>query len=152
MNAGAFGGETWNIVQSVLTVDRAGRRRRRGRDWFEVGYRSVAWPGEEWFLEAEFRLAADPARGGAGRVREMLARRAATQPTGVFSCGSVFRNPPGDYAGRLVDSCGLKGARVGGAVVSEQHANFIINEGQASAADIEDLILLVQRTVEERTG
>jgi len=152
MNAGAFGGETWNIVRSVVTVDRSGRRRRRGRDRFQVGYRSVAWPGEEWFIEAELQLAADPARGGAARVREMLARRTATQPTGVFSCGSVFRNPPGDYAGRLIDSCGLKGTRIGGAVVSEQHANFIINEGQASAADIEDLILLVQRTVEERTG
>src|SRR5690606_22758901 len=97
-------------------------------------------------------LAADPERKGTERVREMLARRNATQPTGVFSCGSVFRNPPGDYAGRLIDSCGLKGTRVGGAVVSERHANFIVNEGQASAADIEALILRVQRTVEERTG
>jgi len=152
MNAGAFGAETWDIVSSVETMDRGGRRRRRRRTEFEVSYRSVTPPAEEWFIGAEFELQPDPDGAAARRIRELLARRAETQPTGVFSCGSVFRNPPGDFAGRLIESCGLKGRRVGRAVVSDKHANFIINEGGASAAEIEELIRVVQDEVQKRTG
>jgi UDP-N-acetylmuramate dehydrogenase len=94
----------------------------------------------------------DQNRTASARIRELLSRRNGSQPTGESSCGSVFRNPPGDYAGRLIDACGLKGARVGRARVSEIHANFIINEGGASAAEIEDLIQYVQDQVWEKTG
>jgi UDP-N-acetylmuramate dehydrogenase len=86
------------------------------------------------------------------RIRELLDRRAQTQPVGLPSCGSVFRNPPGDHAARLIEAEGLKGYRIGGAQVSEKHANFIINTGEASAADIRELIDLVQRRVEDATG
>jgi UDP-N-acetylmuramate dehydrogenase len=152
MNAGAFGSETWNIVRRVDTIDRHGKRRERGRAEFETAYRSVRLPGEEWFLGAELELAQDTQRGGAARIRELLRVRAAQQPTGVFSCGSVFKNPPREAAGRLVDHCGLKGTRIGGAEVSARHANFIVNDGNATAADIEALIELVQCRVAEQTG
>jgi UDP-N-acetylmuramate dehydrogenase len=82
----------------------------------------------------------------------LLARRKATQPIGEWSCGSVFTNPPGDHAARLIDTCGLKGFRIGGARVSEMHANFIVNDGTAKASDIEQLIAHVMRTVKERHG
>ena len=150
MNAGAFGGETWTHVESVATIDRIGEVRERPRADFQIGYRSVRGAAEEWFLAATFALRNDAttARG----LKEMLARRNATQPLGVPSCGSVFRNPPGDYAGRLIEQAGLKGARIGGAIVSEKHANFIVNEGNATAADIENLIEHVQTQVEKSSG
>jgi UDP-N-acetylmuramate dehydrogenase len=151
MNAGAFGGETWNHVESVETVDRAGVRRRRARAEFRIGYRSVEGPPGEWFLAATFRFEHD-ARLGPADIKAMLARRASAQPLGLPSCGSVFRNPPGEFAGRLIERAGLKGARVGGAHVSEKHANFIINDGSATADDIERLIDRVRRGVKERTG
>jgi UDP-N-acetylmuramate dehydrogenase len=81
-----------------------------------------------------------------------LAKRAASQPISQPSCGSVFRNPPGDFAARLIESCGLKGLRIGGACVSEKHANFIVNLGQATACDIERLIFKVRDTVQEQHG
>ncbi len=151
MNAGAFGGETWNNVESVETIDRAGVRRQRARAEFEIGYRSVRGAPGEWFLGSTFRFGHD-ASADAATIKDMLARRGASQPLGVASCGSVFRNPPGEFAGRLIESCGLKGLRIGGAVVSEKHANFIVNEGKASAADIEALIETVRRRVHEQTG
>ncbi|HEU4617196.1 MAG TPA: UDP-N-acetylmuramate dehydrogenase [Gammaproteobacteria bacterium] len=151
MNAGAFGGETWRHVERVETIDRGGVRRQRAREEFTIGYRRVDGPPGEWFLGATFRLEHDAASRPAD-IRDMLARRNASQPLGAPSCGSVFRNPPGSFAGRLIEECGLKGARIGGAFVSEKHANFIINGGAASADDIERLIDLVRRTVHERSG
>jgi UDP-N-acetylmuramate dehydrogenase len=150
MNAGAFGGETWARVESVTMIDRAGKLHGRVRAEFEVGYRSVRGPADEWFLGATFALARDETT--ASGLKAMLARRNATQPLRSPSCGSVFRNPPGDFAGRLIESAGLKGARVGGAIVSEKHANFIINGGDATAADIEALIERVRAEVEKRSG
>jgi UDP-N-acetylmuramate dehydrogenase len=150
MNAGAFGGETWTHVESVTTIDRAGKLHERARDEFTVGYRSVHGPPSECFLSATFALAHDATT--ASGLKEMLARRNATQPLRSPSCGSVFRNPPGDHAGRLIESAGLKGMRVGGAVVSEKHANFIINDGDATAEDIEQLIERVRAEVEKRSG
>jgi UDP-N-acetylmuramate dehydrogenase len=85
-------------------------------------------------------------------LKEMLERRKATQPLGLPSCGSVFRNPPDDHAARLIEASGLKGHRIGGAEVSEKHANFIINADDASAADVEQLITHVQQTVAEQQG
>ena len=150
MNAGAFGGETWDIVNSVETINRQGERRVRQASEFEIGYRSVNIADDEWFVSAELELRSDPKEAARANIRELLAHRAATQPLGESSCGSVFRNPEGGYAARLIESCGLKGKRIGGACVSEKHANFIINTGAASAADIEKLILHIQETVQEK--
>ncbi len=149
MNAGAFGGETWEHVRAVQTLDRGGLLHRRERDEFEVGYRHVKGPAEEWFVSAELEFDRLPAASLDG-IRDLLAKRKTTQPIGLPSCGSVFRNPPGDHAARLIEAAGLKGMRVGGAQVSEKHANFIINTDDASAADVEALIVKVRDTVRER--
>jgi UDP-N-acetylmuramate dehydrogenase len=151
MNAGAFGGETWQHVRALETMDRRGEVHLRRPDEYEVGYRSVLGPAREWFLAAEFSFASDSGASVAD-IKALLARRKATQPIGLPSCGSVFRNPPGDHAARLIEACGLKGFSIGGAQVSEKHANFIINTGEASAADIEHLIEHVRRTVEAEHG
>lgn len=152
MNAGAFGGETWRQVVQVETVDRFGMVRQRGPEAFEIGYRHVRGAPGEWFLSARLALQAGDSQLAQQKIRQLLERRAATQPTRQPSCGSVFRNPPGDHAARLIEAAGLKGRRIGGAEVSRMHANFIVNTGNASAADIEQLIELVQREVEAHTG
>ena len=152
MNAGAFGEETWPHVIEVETIDRRGREHRRPAAEYRVGYRQVDPPApEEGFLAATLRFETAPA-GSESAVRELLERRRATQPIGEWSCGSVFANPPGDHAARLIEASGLKGAAVGGASVSSKHANFIINQGTASANDIESLIRRVQETVERAHG
>jgi len=151
MNAGAFGGETWNHVVRVATLDRAGVRHERDKSEYTTGYRHVAGPANEWFLGAQLRFEQRPGVS-AEDIRALLARRKATQPIGEWSCGSVFTNPPGDHAARLIDAAGLKGTRIGGARVSEMHANFIVNDGSASAADIEQLIRRVQQVVEQQHG
>ena len=151
MNAGAHGGETWERVESVRTIDRAGEIHQRSPTEYSVGYRSVTGPSNEWFLEATFRF--EPGiTASMGAMKAMLERRKATQPLGLPSCGSVFRNPPGDHAARLIEAAGLKGFRIGGAEVSPKHANFIINTGDATAADIEELIEHVRQTVIEQHG
>ena len=151
MNAGAHGGETWERVVRVTTVDAHGDLHQREPSDYDVGYRHVAGPPSEWFVEAE--LAFDSAvTPNMDALKQMLARRKDTQPLGLPSCGSVFRNPAGDHAARLIETAGLKGRRIGGAQVSEKHANFIINVDDARAADIEALIDLVQTTVERRHG
>jgi len=147
MNAGAFGGETWNIVCSVETVNRQGKRIKRAAADFETGYRSVSLPEDEWFISVELLLDPDENGKGAEQIQTLLNQRAESQPTGKASCGSVFRNPDNDYAARLIEASGLKGKSVGNACVSNKHANFIINSGNASAADIESLILLIQEKV-----
>jgi UDP-N-acetylmuramate dehydrogenase len=151
MNAGAFGGETWQHVAEVEVVNRRGEVRRRKPEEYQVGYREVRGEKGEWFLSARFQF--DPKLPTSLEdVRSLIQERQARQPLGMPSCGSVFRNPPGDFAGRLIEAAGLKGARIGNAQVSEKHANFIINTGGASAADIEALIRHVQDTVERRHG
>lgn len=152
MNAGAFGGETWSIVRTVATIDRLGLIRRREPSEYRINYRAVVRPGEEWFLSCTLGLAPGDADAEQMAIRRFLERRAATQPTGQPSCGSTFRNPPSDYAARLIEASGLKGYRVGGAEVSTKHANFIINAGDASAADIEQLIVYVQAEVARSQG
>jgi UDP-N-acetylmuramate dehydrogenase len=152
MNAGAFGGETWPIVSAVTTIDRGGRIRQREAAEFEVSYRQVIRPAEEWFLACTLRLARGDGSAEQAAIRELLDRRAATQPTGQPSCGSTFRNPQGDHAARLIEASGLKGYRIGGAQVSTKHANFIINTGDASAADIELLIAHIAAEVERLHG
>jgi UDP-N-acetylmuramate dehydrogenase len=152
MNAGAHGGETWSRVRSVSTIDRRGRLRKRPPADFHVGYREVQGPLEEWFLDAELELEPGDPAGSLERIRDLLDRRGKTQPIGLPSCGSVFRNPPGDHAGRLIEAAGLKGICEGGAQVSKMHANFIITTGNASARDIARLIERVQSEVERTSG
>ena len=151
MNAGAFGSETWDHVERVDTIDRSGERRSRTAKEFEVGYRSINGAPQEWFLSATFSLGPDEA-ASMGDVKRLLRKRGATQPLGKLSCGSVFRNPPGQFAAQLIEQAGLKGATSGDAIVSDKHANFIINRGSATAADIESLIGLVRDSVAEFSG
>ncbi len=152
MNAGAFGGETWRQVTAVETIDRAGRIHRRSPAEYRIGYRSVEGPPGEWFVAADLGFDHGDAHEANAKIKALLQQRAASQPMGLPSCGSVFRNPPGDHAGRLIESCGLKGYHIGGACVSEKHANFIINRGGATAADIEALIGHVRATVARECG
>ena len=156
MNAGAWGGETWTQVRLVRTIDRTGLVRERSPSDFQIGYREVRGAGcdrlGEWFLDVEIELQEGDGAAGMARIRSLLERRAGSQPTGSPSCGSVFRNPPGDHAARLIESVGLKGYRIGGAQVSDKHANFIINTGQARACDIASLVEYVQGEVERHTG
>jgi len=163
MNAGCYGGETWEIVAEVTTIDRSGSPRKRTRDDYEIAYRhvrlksegrsdEVGRKAEEWFVAATFRLQHGPGAESRGKITELLKRRIATQPLGEPNAGSVFRNPGGDYAARLIEACGLKGRVIGGAQISEKHANFIVNIGRARAADIEALIRLAEGTVKEKYG
>lgn len=169
MNAGCYGGETWDIVAQVETIDRAGVLRVRTPGHYTVGYRSVErrcrqlsnvpdggsrqhGDAEEWFVSATFRLPRGDGSEAREKIKTLLSQRIAAQPLGVPNAGSVFRNPPGDHAARLIEACGLKGRTIGGAMISAKHANFIVNAGAASAADIEALIELAQETVDRRFG
>ena len=152
MNAGAFGGETWSHVVEVETIDRHGKQHTRQASEYEATYRHVESPvADEWFLASRLSFEHKPGVNEA-QVRELLAKRKATQPIGEWSGGSTFTNPPKDHAARLIEVSGLKGFRIGDASVSEKHANFIINHGSAKAADIEALIAHVQETVASRHG
>jgi UDP-N-acetylmuramate dehydrogenase len=151
MNAGAHGGETWERVESVRTIDRNGEIHERAPAEYTVGYRSVTGPKNEWFIEAVLRFE-EGVVPSLEDMNSMLGRRKKTQPLGLPSCGSVFRNPPGDHAARLIEAAGLKGFSIGGAEVSEKHANFIINSDNATATDIEELIEHVLQTVIEVHG
>jgi UDP-N-acetylmuramate dehydrogenase len=152
MNAGAFGGETWRHVLEAQTIDRHGKEHTRPAGDYKVSYRHVDMPApDEWFLGAKLGFERKPGVHES-QVRELLAKRKASQPIGEWSCGSVFTNPPQDHAARLIEVSALKGFRIGDASVSERHANFIINHGQAKAADIEGLIAHVQDTVERLHG
>jgi UDP-N-acetylmuramate dehydrogenase len=151
MNAGAHGGETWDRVESVRTIDRSGKIHERAPGEYTVGYRSVTGPKNEWFIEATLRFEAD-VTPSAEDMKSMLERRKRTQPLGLPSCGSVFRNPPGDHAARLIEAAGLKGFSIGGAEVSRKHANFIINSDNATASDVEALIGHVRQAVFEKHG
>jgi UDP-N-acetylmuramate dehydrogenase len=151
MNAGAHGGETWERVAAVRTIDRGGEIHERAPAEYSIAYRSVTGPGSEWFIEGTFRFEPD-AHPSMETMKAMLERRKTTQPLGLPSCGSVFRNPPGDFSARLIEAAGLKGYRIGGAEVSEKHANFIINRDNATASDIERLIEHVRRTVRDVHG
>ncbi|TLY47137.1 MAG: UDP-N-acetylmuramate dehydrogenase [Gammaproteobacteria bacterium] len=140
MNAGCDGSETWNIVKSVLTVNRQGEKKIRYPSEYKIAYRSVSLFPDEYYLAAEFQLKPGSKKKALNKIRDLLKYRADTQPTNEPNCGSVFRNPPGDYAARLIEACRLKGLTIGDATISNKHANFIINNGHASATDIEALI------------
>ena len=160
MNAGCYGGETWDIVERVVTINRRGQLRRRGKDEFEFGYRhcelkaDASGEGDEWFASAHFRLPEGNREESREIMKALLSKRRHSQPLQLPNAGSVFRNPAeGKTAARLIQSCGLKKLERNGARVSDKHANFIVNPGgAASAADIEWLILHVQQKVEEEKG
>jgi UDP-N-acetylmuramate dehydrogenase len=152
MNAGAFGGETWKIVAAVETLDRSGTLRKRTASEYRVSYRRVEGPEGEWFVAGRFQLAPGEAAAGKGLIKSLLAKRGATQPTQLPNAGSVFKNPPNDFAARLIEASGMKGVHEGRASVSDLHANFIVNNGGAMAADIERLIQRVQEQVERQHG
>jgi UDP-N-acetylmuramate dehydrogenase len=155
MNAGAFGGETWEWVQSVTVMNRQGQCITRGAHEYDIGYRSVtskqAGQSEEAFVSAVFRFPKKDNQG-MSKIRDLLRKRAQTQPIGTLNCGSVYRNPPGDFAARLIEACDLKGYQIGDAIISEKHANFIINCGRARAQDVEALMATIESRVLERFG
>ncbi|OHC70713.1 MAG: UDP-N-acetylenolpyruvoylglucosamine reductase [Rhodocyclales bacterium RIFCSPLOWO2_02_FULL_63_24] len=155
MNAGCHGGETWHYVERVLMLNRQGERIVRPPDDFAIGYRHVGLKrsSDEIFAGAWLRFPPGDAETASTRLRELLERRIATQPLALPNAGSVFRNPPGDHAARLIEAAGLKGTQIDGAQVSEKHANFIVNpEGKATAGAIEMLIGRIQAEVEEKFG
>jgi len=157
MNAGCYGGEIWGVVAKVEVVLRDGTFAMRTPADYAIAYRSVARSDgratDGIFTAAWFRFSPGDGNLARLRIRELLARRIASQPLDLPNAGSVFRNPPGDHAARLIESAGLKGFAIGGACVSGKHANFIVNPGRrASAADIERLIEHVREVVAARTG
>jgi UDP-N-acetylmuramate dehydrogenase len=179
MNAGCYGSEAWDVTEAVMSLRRDGQLVRHSPADFEIGYRHVALranetskpepePGaegaptlhasrltphvEEWFAAAWFRFTAGDGAAARRTIKELLQRRIATQPLDQPNAGSVFRNPPGDYAARLIEAAQLKGYAIGGAMVSPKHANFIINTGSAKAADIETLMATIQQTVWDKFG
>lgn len=154
MNAGCYGHETWEYVSQILSVNRRGELFKRTPKEYRVAYRHVEseLQREEWFLAAWFVLPRGDGASSREEIKRLLERRMSAQPLNQPNAGSVFRNPPGDFAARLIESCGLKGHRLGEAQVSEKHANFIVNLGAATAADIEALIETIQARVAARTG
>jgi UDP-N-acetylmuramate dehydrogenase len=174
MNAGCYGSETWQKVSTVITVDRSGELKVRTRDDYDVTYRRVVATADErqtatagtqqvftltpflrvreLFVAARMIFQKGDADAARQEIKSLLSKRIATQPLNLPNAGSVFRNPPGDYAARLIEQCGLKGMQIGGARVSDKHANFIVNVGNATATEIEALIHHVQRTVMRDTG
>lgn len=153
MNAGCYGTETWNIVQRVTTINRRGELNTRDAAEFTPSYRHIDMPvADEWFIAAWLKLAQGDAHESSQKIKALLAKRLASQPLNQPSAGSTFRNPPGDFAARLIEASGLKGYVIGGAQVSEKHANFIVNVGGANALDIELLIQHMRETVLEKQG
>lgn len=153
MNAGAYGGEMKDIVVSADYVDGMGNARTIGFSEMQFGYRHSVFSDKDWCItKVKMQLRpGDPAE--IRRTMEnLMERRKSKQPLEYPSAGSVFKRPEGNYAGALIEQCGLKGRRVGGAQVSEKHAGFIVNLGDASSRDVARLIREIQNTVEEQTG
>jgi UDP-N-acetylmuramate dehydrogenase len=139
-------------VRAVSTINRQGQIKRYLPEDFDIGYRHVKGRDDEWFISAEFQFAEGDADAELQEIKTLLKRRNVTQPTNQPCAGSVFRNPENDFAGRIIESMGLKGLRVGGAYVSDKHANFIVSEPDATARDIEELISTLQAQVETAHG
>ena len=150
MNAGAFGGETWNGVIQVELLDRLGQIHRREKEAFSIGYRHVVLPENHWFISAIFHFSSCDSCIADSQVRDLLNQRNQTQPIGIPSFGSVFKNPEGQHAAQLIEACGLKGMKIGGAYVSEKHANFIHNDGHAKVCDAIALMQHIMDQVDRR--
>jgi len=153
MNAGAYGERIWNHVVAVETINRSGEIKLKQAKDFAVGYRQVdSLAKDEWFVAAQFNFTRGEVQAAKQQVQTYLQKRSKSQPLDFPSCGSVFRNPEGDYAARLIEACGLKGKQIGGARVSEKHANFIINCGNAIAVDVETLMQEIITKVESSSS
>ncbi len=180
MNAGCYGSETWAHVVKVQVMTRSGELKVRTPQEYEIAYRSVVKREtgngkcetgnvkreelesfhlspftshqDEFFAGAWLKFEQGDGEDSRRQIKELLGRRIASQPLNLPNAGSVFRNPTGDHAARLIEQCGLKGKCIGGAQVSEKHANFIVNIGAATASDIENLINAVRATVAAKTG
>ena len=153
MNAGTREGDTASVLERIGVCTSAGRMRIFAAREMGFGYRKCIVLGSDWLvLWAEFRLAPGDPQDSLRAIDEQWEERSSKYPLDTPSAGSVFKRPPGDYAGRLIEVCGCKGMRVGGALVSERHANFIVNTGSATASDIMELIARVRRVVYEKTG
>ena len=150
MNAGAYGGEIWSYIKEVETINRKGKREIFEKDKFDINYRSVSISENEWFIACKMKLEISTRTVVNDRIKKMLSERADGQPLGKLSCGSVFKNPTNQHAAKLIELCGLKGKKVGGAVISDKHSNFIINTGNATSLDIEQLIEFIQACVYEK--
>ena len=149
MNAGAFGYETWNLVEQVTMINRQGELIDRKPDEFEVSYRHVRLPEGEWFVAARLRLH-ERSDEEDNKIKQLLQKRNDSQPIGLPSCGSVFKNPPGKHSAQLIEAAGLKGHCIGAACISEKHANFIISNAETRASEIEALIAFIQKTVKQQ--
>ena len=148
MNAGCYGSETWDYVQKVLMINLDGDQVERNKLDFKINYREVKNSNtDEFFLAAWFKFPKGDKEEAGKKIRELLAHRKNTQPLNWPTAGSTFRNPKENFAAKLIEDCDLKGFRIGGAQVSEKHANFIINLGDASAQDIENIIIYIQQVV-----
>ena len=148
MNAGAFGSEIWQYVVSVKTMNFSGEMKERIPRDFEISYRcTIHKNSDEFFVSAVFNFNLKKQNDNVG---DLLEKRNSTQPIGLPSCGSVFKNPKNHFAAKLIESSGLKGYCIGGACVSEKHANYIINQNNATAQDIENLIAHIQDTIKRK--
>ena len=152
MNAGAFGGEIAKVVTLVHGVTEAGEAIALTRDEVKFAYRRTELPAHFVITRVDFELARGDRAQLMARVAELKARRASRQPRGVPNAGSIFKNPPGNFAGKLLEGAGLKGTRLGGAAFSDQHANFIVNLGGAQAAEVRALIDMARNKVKEQSG
>ena len=152
MNAGAHGGEMAPLIRSVTGLRTDGTIKKFGRSELEFAYRSCSLRGQAWVLETELEFLAGDREQILKNMKENIIRRTANQPLEKPNAGSVFRNPPGDSAGRLIEAAGWKGKSIGGAQVSTKHANFIVNTGNAKAKDVRALMENIQRDVQVKYG
>ncbi len=151
MNAGAHGGETWDYVEQCETINRRGEIKLRPASDYQASYRHVVHPEkDEWFLSGYLKLIPGDKETSLKKIKDLLEHRSNTQPINLPNCGSVFRNPKDNFAAKLIESCNLKGFKIGGAEVSTKHANFIINTGTATAYDIEELITYIANTIKQQ--
>ncbi len=152
MNAGAFGGDTWSMIERIECLDRDGNINWFDKSEISYQYRHVELPENNWIVGAQIKLKAIKGLDLGRRIRELLKTRGNSQPVQSANAGSVFKNPENDFAARLLEEAGMKGVVEGGAEYSNKHANFIINTGSATARDIETLIKLGQKSVKQRFG
>ena len=148
MNAGSFGMETWDLVKEVEVINEKGDISFIEKESFDIAYRTVTFPFRLWFLSCSMFLSSDEETTKDNLI-ELRNQRIKTQPLSEDTCGSVFKNPPGNYAGALIEGSGLKGFKIGSASISEKHANFIVNQGGATAGDIENLINHTRQVVKK---
>ena len=147
MNAGCYGGNIWDHVSTVSLINNDGEIIKKNKNDFIIGYRNTSLEENNFFISAVFKLRKNKLKNSLEKIKEFLQDRRSKQPTGLLSCGSVFKNPKNLYAAKLIESIGLKGYKIGGACISEKHANFIISDKSTKSIDIEKLINFTQKEV-----